>query len=104
MTFERAVEFAVPEDRARIQANVVRAIEERKEVIPDIVPRIVREDTDTRTLYGKARAIRATVGSVTRMVGTVQDVTERHELEREHRIADTLQQHCSPSGSRTSLG
>ncbi len=96
ITFERAVEFAVPEDRARIQANVVRAIEERREVIPDIEYRIVREDADTRTLYGKARAIRATDGSVMRMVGTVQDVTERRELEREHRIADTLQQALLP--------
>ena len=30
------------------------------------------------------------------MVGTVQDVTERRELEREHRIADTLQQALLP--------
>ena len=30
------------------------------------------------------------------MVGTVQDVTERREFEREHRIADTLQQALLP--------
>ena len=104
ITFERVVEFAVPEDRARIQANVARAIEERREVIPDIEYRIVREDGSTRTLYGKARAIRSTDGAVTRMVGTVQDVTERRELEREHRIADTLQQALLPDGSRSSSG
>ena len=48
-------------------------------------------------LYGKARAdpIRRTVRSP-RMVGTVQDVTERRELEREHRIAETLQQALLP--------
>ncbi len=50
----------------------------------------------TRVLYGKGRAIRSTDGAVTRMVGTVQDVTERRELEREHRIADTLQQALLP--------
>ena len=31
------------------------------------------------------------------MFGTVQDVTERHEFEREHRIADTLQRSLLPS-------
>jgi PAS domain S-box-containing protein len=96
ITFDRAVELAMPEDRARIQANVTRALEERREVIPDIEYRIVREDGSMRTLYGKSRAIRSTDGSVMRMVGTVQDVTERRELEREHRIADTLQQALLP--------
>ena len=96
ITFERAVEFALPEDRARIQANVTRALEQRKEVIPDIEYRIVREDGSMRTLYGKGRALRSTDGSVMRVVGTVQDVTERRELEREHRIADTLQQALLP--------
>jgi PAS domain S-box-containing protein len=96
ITFDRAVELAMPEDRARIQANVTRALEERRGVIPDIEYRIVREDGSMRTLYGKSRAIRSTDGSVMRMVGTVQDVTERRELEREHRIADTLQQALLP--------
>jgi PAS domain S-box-containing protein len=96
ITFERAIELAVPEDRARIQANVARALEERKEIIPDIEYRIVRPDGSTRTLHGKARAIRSPEGSMTRMVGTVEDVTERRELEREHRIAETLQQALLP--------
>jgi PAS domain S-box-containing protein len=96
ITFERAIELAVPEDQARIRANVARALEERDEIIPDIEYRIVRQDGSTRTLNGKARAIRSKDGSVTRMVGTVEDVTERRELEREQRIADTLQQALLP--------
>jgi PAS domain S-box-containing protein len=96
ITFERAIEFAVRDDQVRIQANVERAFEERRELIPDIEYRIVRPDGSTRTLYGKARAIRSTDGSVQRMVGTVQDVTERRELEREHRIAEILQQALLP--------
>jgi PAS domain S-box-containing protein len=96
ITFERAIEFAVRDDQVRIQANVARALEERRELIPDIEYRIVRPDGSTRTLYGKARAIRSTDGSVRRMVGTVQDVTERRELEREHRIAEILQQALLP--------
>ena len=73
-------------------------------MIPDIEYRIVREDGSTRTLYGKARALRSTDGSVTRMVGTVQDVTERRELEREQRIADTLQQALLPERLPNSSG
>jgi PAS domain S-box-containing protein len=96
ITFERAIELAMPDDRAQIQANVARALQERQELIPDIEYRIVRPDGSARTLYGKARAIRSTDGTVRRMVGTVQDVTERRELEREHRIAETLQQALLP--------
>jgi PAS domain S-box-containing protein len=96
ITFERAIELAVPEDRARIQANVARALGGREEIIPDIEYRIVRADGSTRTLYGKAGAVRSIDGSVTRMVGTVEDVTERRELEREQRIAETLQQALLP--------
>ena len=96
ITFESAIELAVHDDQVRIQANVARALEERQEVIPDIEYRIVRPDGSTRTLYGKARAIRSTDGSVKRMVGTVQDLTERRELEREQRIAETLQQALLP--------
>jgi PAS domain S-box-containing protein len=96
ITFERAIELAVPEDRARIQANVARALEEREGIIPDVEYRIVRADGSTRTLHGKAGAVRSTDGSVARMVGTVEDVTERRELQREHRIAETLQQALLP--------
>jgi PAS domain S-box-containing protein len=96
ITFERAIELAVPDDQARIEANVARALEERQDMIPDIEYRIVRPDGSRRTLYGKARAIRSTDGSVKRVVGTVQDLTERRELEREQRIAETLQQALLP--------
>jgi PAS domain S-box-containing protein len=96
LTFELAVELVVPEDRARIQANVQRAIEGRNPQLPDIEYRIVRDDGVARSLHGKARLAFDADGSPTRMVGSVQDVTERRELEREHRIADTLQRALLP--------
>jgi PAS domain S-box-containing protein len=96
ITFGRAFELAVPVDQARIRANIVRAFGEQKEIIPDIEYRIVRADGSTRTLYGKARVIRSPDGSVTRVVGTVEDVTEQRGLEREHRIAEILQQALLP--------
>ncbi len=96
ITFERAVELVVPEDRARIQANVAHALEDGRWEIPDIEYRIVRDDGSVRTLLGKARATTDDEGAVTRLVGSVQDVTERRELEREHRIAETLQRALLP--------
>ena len=96
ITFERAVELALPEDRARIQANVARALAADGGEVPDIEYSILRPDGESRVLIGKARVVRGEDGSVLRMIGTVQDVTERRELEREHRIAETLQQALLP--------
>jgi PAS domain S-box-containing protein len=96
ITFDRAIELALPADRARIRANVARALDHATKEIPEIEYGIVRADGGTRTLLGKARAVRSSDGSVTRLVGTVQDITERRELEREHRIAETLQQALLP--------
>jgi PAS domain S-box-containing protein len=96
ITFDRAIELARPDDRGRIQANVARVLAERASEVPDIEYGIVRADGEARVLIGKARAERAADGAVTRLVGTVQDVTERRELEREHRIAETLQHALLP--------
>ena len=96
MTFERAIAFAEPEERERIRSNVERALAQGVEGIPDLEYRIVRPDGEARTLHGKARVIKAEDGTMRRLVGTVEDVTIRRELEREHRIADTLQQALLP--------
>jgi PAS domain S-box-containing protein len=95
MTFERAIELVMPEDRARIRANIERAIGRGRARVPDIEYRIVRSDGGVRTLHGKARLI-LDDGRPVRMVGSVQDVTERRELEREQRIAETLQRALLP--------
>jgi PAS domain S-box-containing protein len=95
ITFERAIELVVPEDRAQIQANVARALEERSEELPELEYGVVRDDGSTVMLRGRARAV-VSDGEVVRMLGTVQDVSERRELEREHRIADTLQRALLP--------
>jgi PAS domain S-box-containing protein len=96
ITFERALELVVPEDRAQIRSNVARALADHLEELPDVEYRVLRDDGTTATLLGRARAVVADDGSVVRMLGTVQDVTERHELAREHRIADTLQRALLP--------
>jgi integral membrane sensor domain MASE1/anti-sigma regulatory factor (Ser/Thr protein kinase) len=96
MTFERAIELVMPEDRARIRANIERAIGRGRATVPDAEYRIVRSDGGIRTLHGKARLILDDAGRPVRMLGSVQDVTERRELEREQRIAETLQRALLP--------
>jgi integral membrane sensor domain MASE1/anti-sigma regulatory factor (Ser/Thr protein kinase) len=96
ITFERAIEAVAPDDRAQIQANVTAALEERTSELPDIEYQIVRGDGTTRLLIGHARLAFNDDGSPARMVGSVQDVTERRELEREQRIAGTLQRALLP--------
>jgi PAS domain S-box-containing protein len=95
ITFERAIELVVPEDREQIRTNVRRALDEASDELPSVEYRVHRSDGTTATLLGRARAV-LSGGEIVRMLGTVQDVTERHELERDHRIADTLQRALLP--------
>jgi PAS domain S-box-containing protein len=97
VTFERAVEQVVPEDLERIQKNTAAALQRGKNhSLPKIEYRIVRSDGSERTLLGKARLTVGSDGNPERMVGTVQDITEDKQAEREHRIAETLQRILLP--------
>ena len=97
MTFQKAIELVVPEDAQRILGNVTRALGEgRDHTNPDSEYRIVREDGEERILVGKSSVTVDEDGLPLRMVGTVQDVTETRQAEREHRIAETLQRSLLP--------
>jgi PAS domain S-box-containing protein len=96
MTFERATELVVEEDRQRIRENVELALQRRAREVPHIEYRIARSDGSVRVLVGTGRLDLAADGSASRMVGTIQDITERREYEREHRIAQTLQRALLP--------
>jgi PAS domain S-box-containing protein len=96
VTFDKAIELVEPGDRDRIQANVRRAFERRQRALPDIEYRIVLPDRSVRALFGRARVVFDDDGRPVRMLGTVQDITERREYEREHRIAETLQRALLP--------
>jgi anti-sigma regulatory factor (Ser/Thr protein kinase) len=58
--------------------------------------RITRDDGAERVVLGKAKMRVGPNGQPQRMFGTVQDVTEGRKAEREHRIAETLQQSLLP--------
>jgi PAS domain S-box-containing protein len=91
VTFDKAIELVPPEDQSRIRKNVRSALEGGRTRVPDIEYRIVLPDGETRHLFARARLTRDADGTAVRMLGIVQDVSERHLFEREHRIADTLQ-------------
>jgi PAS domain S-box-containing protein len=97
VTFDRAIEQVVSEDLSRISRNVAAALEKRRDHdLPDIEYRILRRDGAERVLLGRGRFQVGPGGEPLRMVGTVQDVTEGKQAEREHRIAETLQRSLLP--------
>ena len=96
MTFEAATEPVEPEDRDRIRRNLEHAFERGVADVPEIEYRISHRDGSTRRLVGKGRLSFGADGAPARMVGTVQDVTEVRELERDHRIAEILQRAMAP--------
>jgi PAS domain S-box-containing protein len=97
VTFDRAVQQVVPEDLERIQKNTSAALQRGKNhSLPKIEYRIIRADGSERTLLGKARLQVGPTGEPERLVGTVQDITEDKQAEREHRISETLQRSLLP--------
>jgi serine phosphatase RsbU (regulator of sigma subunit)/integral membrane sensor domain MASE1/anti-sigma regulatory factor (Ser/Thr protein kinase) len=98
-TFERALQQVLEEDRERIHANVADGLAQRRtHSLPDIEYRIVRPDGEQRVVRGWARLTVDHLGEPQRMVGSVQDLTEGRQAEREHRIAETLQRSLLPEG------
>jgi PAS domain S-box-containing protein len=99
LTFEKAVEQVVPEDLERIRSNLARTLApEADPVRPGVEFRIRRPDGAERVLFGRSTVQRGPDGQAVRIVGTVQDLTEEKEAEREHRIAETLQRSLLPEG------
>jgi PAS domain S-box-containing protein len=97
LSFEKAIEQVVPGDLEAIKANVAAALAKgRDHAMVGNEYRIVRDDGSERTLRGKARVHFSSEGVPLRMVGTVQDVTDDKQAEREHRIAETLQRSLLP--------
>lgn len=97
VTFERAMTFVHKDDRARIREDVEALIAGRRVENPDIEYRIVLADGEVRTMHARSKLSLGPDGKPVRMVGIVQDVTEHRAFEREHRIADTLQQALLPA-------
>jgi PAS domain S-box-containing protein len=97
VTFEGAMQQVVSEDLPRLRTNVEAALRARRDQsLPPSEFRILRPDGSERVLVGKSRLEVDEAGQPNRMVGTVQDITESKQAEREHRIAETLQRSLLP--------
>ena len=79
ITFSQFLEFVFPEDRARVSGTRAKAIAERGHF--DFEYRIRRRDGETRVLHSHAVVVVDREGSPVRMVGAVQDITERRQAE-----------------------
>jgi PAS domain S-box-containing protein len=79
---ESFLQFVHPEDRDIAVASMERLSAGDAD---EVEYRIVRPDGETRWIRGDSKPILDTDGSVSRIVGYVQDVTERKERERELR-------------------
>jgi PAS domain S-box-containing protein len=97
VNFEKAIAPVVPEDLVRIQQNLARAMGRRRSHdLPPSEYRIRRPDGSERVLVGNSKLTVSPDGEPLRLVGTVRDITEEKEAEREHRIAETLQRSLLP--------
>jgi len=80
VTHELFSNAIVPEDRARVWAEVQAALREHKRY--EVEHRILRPDGAARIVHEYAEVISDPVtGQATRFIGTVQDITERKQAE-----------------------
>jgi len=86
--FERYVETIHPGDRERFRSALADAM--RGTTPFDLEFRIVWTDGSVHWIHGAARVFRDDDGTPIRMLGTGQDITERHrlEMERDQLLAD----------------
>ena len=81
--------FVHPDDVDRVRAASAAAAAGGKTY--DIEHRILRRDGSIRWVHEKADIIRDSTGQALRMIGTVQDVTDRRELEEQLRHVQKLE-------------
>jgi len=79
-TFDAFLEAVHPDDRALVQAAVDQALEHGKSY--SVEHRIVRPDGEIRVVHEQGEIDRDLYGNALRMSGTVQDITESHEVKK----------------------
>jgi PAS domain S-box-containing protein len=81
--------FLHPDDKDRVLATVQRALEDHRPF--DLENRITRLDGELRVFHSQGRVVLDESNHVVRMVGTVQDITERKGLETQLRAAQQME-------------
>ncbi|WP_069998990.1 EAL domain-containing protein [Cellulosilyticum sp. I15G10I2] len=82
-TFEGALNFIHPDDRGMIQSNLEESLKNpSQEYFSSMAFRIIKPDGDVRNLHNLIEAIRDTDGRLIYVYGTVQDITEKINMEK----------------------
>jgi PAS domain S-box-containing protein len=88
-SFDDFGQYIHPDDRDAVTRAAEAA---RSGAVPyDVEHRILRRDGDVRWVHEKADVVWAADGTPLRMIGTVQDITERRHLEEQLRQAQKLE-------------
>jgi PAS domain S-box-containing protein len=85
ITYEKFLQFVVPEDRERVAREIRSAAETGQPY--DATFSIRRKDDEIRVLHSMAEPIKDASGRIVRMFGTNQDITERKRTEEELKTA-----------------
>ena len=88
-TFEAFLKTVHPEDRDRVARTVDEAVRDERPFL--VTHRLVGPDGDTRIVQEQGEMFFDENGTPSHMIGTVQDVTERTDIEEQLRQAQNLQ-------------
>ena len=86
--FETFLNYVHPDDREFVRKSIADALNNKKPL--EIDHRILLKDSTIRIVHERAAVIFDNLGKVVRMVGTVQDITERKRAEEEVSLFKTL--------------
>jgi diguanylate cyclase (GGDEF)-like protein/PAS domain S-box-containing protein len=100
-SYEAFVERVHPEDREHVDMAVREALELGLKY--DIDHRIIRPDGEVRVVHESAEIERDENGAPVRMIGTVQDVTERKKTEQQLQEKDAYLEHIAYHDGLTGL-
>ncbi len=87
-TYERFVECAHPDDRAAVRDALDRALRGRSSF--ELEYRIVRRDAAVRFVHGRGQVITGDGGRPVKVMGTLQDITERKDLQARLFLAERM--------------
>ncbi len=92
-SYEEFVRCVHPDDQPRVKTDVAAALKGEKQYRLSF--RIVRPDGSVRVLYNEAEVTRDAAGRPVRLMGIVQDVTERAQTEKALRASEKNLRHLA---------